>query len=100
VIDHPIVLDDITNGVVHHGMQASLALAVAGCVALSAFLTSWLPLWTATFCVAWLGVESLVYPDLDASLGTWGGSAALLWCACVVLTAGARRMRAFVSGRS
>lgn len=83
----PVSLDDITNGVGHHAMQASLGLAVAACVALGAVTGGRLPLWCAAFCATWLGVESLFYPDLDGSFGTVGGWAALLWSVLVLAKA-------------
>lgn len=83
--------EDITNGVSHYPMQASMALAVAAVAGLAAARRSRLPLWTAAFCAAWLGVESLAYPTLVGSLGAVGGGAALGWAAVLVL-AGERRL--------
>jgi hypothetical protein len=70
---------DITNGVSHLPMQASLGLAVAGVAGLAALTRSRLPAGTAAFAAMWLGVESVVYPDLRGSLGTVGGACAVLW---------------------
>lgn len=81
------VVEDITNGVSHWPMQASLALAVAGTAALAAFTRSRLPAWTAAFTAVWLGVESMVYPDLHASLGTLGGLLSAAWGVAVVVAA-------------
>jgi hypothetical protein len=78
-------VEDITNGVSHYPMQASLALAIAGVVVLAAVTRSRLPAWTAAFSVLWLGVESMVYPDLNGSLGTTGGVLAVVWGAAVVV---------------
>ncbi len=84
VIAVPVSLDDITNGVGHHAMQASLGIAIAGCVGLGAVTAGRLPLWCAAFSATWLGVESLVYPDLDGSFGTVGGWGALIWSAVLL----------------
>ena len=89
---HTPFLPDITNGVSHDPLQASLALAVVGLVGLAAVTRSWLPAWTAAFSALWLGVESAVYPDLRASLGVAGGTLCVGWAALVcVAVARARR---------
>lgn len=91
-------VEDITNGVSHYPMQASLALAVVGLVALAALTRSRMPAWTAGFAACWLGVESLVYPDLRASLGTPGGVLAVTWGLLVIVSArrsGAREPRTY-----
>lgn len=54
--------DEVTNGVSHYPMQASLALALVALAALAAVTSSRLPAWTAAFCGCWLGLESIVYP--------------------------------------
>ncbi|RNM14289.1 hypothetical protein [Nocardioides pocheonensis] len=79
------VTEDITNGVSHWPMQASLALAVLGLAGLAAVTRGRLPAWTAAFTAVWLGVESIVYPDLHGSLGTVGGALAALWGVLVVV---------------
>jgi hypothetical protein len=76
--------EDITNGVSHYPMQASLALAVVGLVALAALTRSRLPAWTAGFCACWLGVESIAYPSLKASFGLTGGALTAAWGVLVV----------------
>jgi hypothetical protein len=78
-------VEDITNGVSHYPMQASLGLAVAGVVAVAAITCNRLPAWTAAITACWLGVESVIYPDLPASLGTTGGALAAGW-GCLVVT--------------
>lgn len=78
-------VEDITNGVSHYPMQASLALAVVGLVALAAMTRSRLPTWTASFSAIWLGVESVAYPDLRGSLGTTGGALTAAWGLLVVV---------------
>ena len=78
-------VEEITNGVSHWPMQASLALAVAGVAWLAAFTRSRLPGWTAAFTAIWLGVESVVYPDLHASLGTAGGMLVAAWGVALAL---------------
>lgn len=86
-------VEDITNGVSHYPMQASLALAVVGLVALAAVTRGRLPAWTAAFSAVWLGVESVVYPDLKASLGTTGGALTAAWGVLVVAAVEVARRR-------
>ena len=85
---------DVTNGVSHYPMQASLALAVVGVVSLAAFTLARLPAWTAAFSAVWLGIESVVYPDLRGSLGTTGGALTAGWGVLVVVAVEAARRRA------
>lgn len=85
--------EDITNGVSHYPMQASLALAVVGLVALAAMTRGRLPAWTAAVAAFWLGVESILYPDLRASLGTAGGVLSAGWSLLVVAAVEAARRR-------
>lgn len=84
--------EDVTNGVSNYTMQATVALAIACVALLAAARRSRLPLWTAAFCAAWLGLESVVYPDLVGSLGVLGGCAAVAW-AVVLGLSGERRLR-------
>jgi hypothetical protein len=84
----PTVLS-VTVGVDHHGVQAALGLAVAGCVALAAVAPSRLPAWCAVGCLAWLAALSLAYPDVDGSLGTRGAAVGLALAAAVGVTAAA-----------
>jgi hypothetical protein len=84
---------DITNGVSHYPMQASLALAVVGVVTLAAFTLARLPTWTAAFSAVWLGVESVVYPHLTGSLGETGGTLTAIWGVLVVLAVEVARQR-------
>ena len=86
-------VEDITNGVSHYPMQASLALALVGLVALTAMTRGRLPAWTAGSSACWLGIESVVYPDLKASLGVWGGALTAIWGVAVIagLEVAARR---------
>jgi hypothetical protein len=85
---------DVTNGVSHYPMQASLGLATAGVVVLAATTASWLPAGTAAFAAIWLGVESVVYPHLPGSLHPAGGWATVVWGLLVVgATWSARRTR-------
>jgi hypothetical protein len=86
--------EDITNGVSHWPMQASLALAIVGLIALAAVTGGRLPVWTAALSALWLGVESVVYPDLRASLGTRGGILTALWAVLVLVAAEVARRRA------
>ncbi|MGO4604495.1 hypothetical protein [Terrabacter sp. 2YAF2] len=71
--------DEVTNGVSHYPTQASLALALVALASLAAVTSSRLPAWTAAFCGCWLGLESIVYPDVAASLGTVGGAFTVGW---------------------
>ena len=93
LIGNTTAVEDITNGVSHYPMQASLAYAVVGLVALAAVTRSRLPAWTAAFAAAWLGVESIVYPALPASLGTVGGALTVAWAALVVVAVQLARSR-------
>jgi hypothetical protein len=86
-------LADITNGVSHHPMQASLALAIAALAGLAATTRSRLPAWTAGFSALWLGVESVVYPDLRGSLGAVGGSLGAVWGVLVIVGVQVARRR-------
>jgi hypothetical protein len=88
-----VVTEDITNGVSHWPMQASLALAVAGLAALAAWTRARLPAWTAAFTTVWLGIESMVYPDLHGSLGTTGGALAVVWGMLLVVAVEVARRR-------
>ena len=81
-------VEDITNGVSHYPMQASLALAVVGLVALAALTRSRLPAWTAGFSACWLGLESIFYPALKGSLGGPGGAFTAAWAVLVIVFAG------------
>jgi hypothetical protein len=93
LIHNTTYVEDITNGVSHYPMQASLALAVVGLVALAAVTRSRLPAWTAAFSVIWLGVESVVYPHLPASLGTTRGALTIGWGVLVILAVELARRR-------
>ena len=75
----------------HYPMQASLALAVVGLVALAAVTRCRLPAWSAGISALWLGIESVAYPDLPASLGTTGGVLTVAWGLVVVAVELARR---------
>ena len=86
--------EDITNGVSHWPMQASLALSVVGLVALAAVTRGRVPAWTAALSALWLGVESVVYPDLRASLGTRGGTLTAVWAVLVLVAIEVARRRA------
>lgn len=86
--------EDITNGVSHWPMQASLALAVVGLVAVTAVTRGRLPAWTAALSALWLGVESVVYPDLQASLGAGDGILSAAWAVLVLAAVEVARRRA------
>ncbi len=87
-------VEDITNGVSHYPMQASLALAVVALVALAALTRSRLPAWTAGFSACWLGLESVFYPGLKASLGASGGALTAAWGVIVIAYVEIARRRA------
>ncbi|HYF74158.1 MAG TPA: hypothetical protein VD864_15105 [Nocardioides sp.] len=84
-LEHAVMLDDVTNGVDHSGVQASLGLAVAASVALAAVTAARLPAWSAAACAVWLAGVSLAYPDIEGSLGTPGAVGALVWSALVAV---------------
>lgn len=94
LVHNTTYVEDITNGVSHYPMQASLALAVVGSVAVAALTRSRLPAWTAGFSAIWLGAESIGYPHLRASLGTTGGAMTLAWGVLVIAAVEMARRRA------
>ena len=98
VYGHPLarnvpVADDVTNGVSHYPMQASLGLAVVGVATLAAWTLSRLPSFTAAFTAIWLGVESVAYPELGGSLGAVGGACAAVWGVLVAVAVEVARRR-------
>ncbi|CAA9364019.1 MAG: hypothetical protein AVDCRST_MAG34-2668 [uncultured Nocardioidaceae bacterium] len=76
---------DITIGLDHRPMQAALGLAVLLTSVLAAFgardrTPGWLVLVsTVVVSVAWLGIESMIYPELSGSLGVVPGACAVCW---------------------
>ena len=80
----------------HGAIQAGVAVAVVLVAALVALTPPQpgrvLVALTATVTTAFLGIESVVYPDLVGSLGTRGGAVAALWSAAFMLLV-ARRGR-------
>ena len=84
VLSHPTV-SSVTVGVEHHGVQAALGLAVAGCTGLAAVTAARLPAWCAVAALAWLSVLSLAYPDVDGSLGGPGALAGAALAACIAV---------------
>lgn len=72
-------LDDITNGISHYPLQAAFGFALVGDCALVAFTPSRLAGLAVALCAVGFAVESLVDPDLDASVGTLGGVVLLAW---------------------
>ncbi len=94
LIANTTVEEDFTNDVSHWPMQASLALAIVALVALAAVTRGRLPAWTAAVSTFWMGVQSIVYPDLNASLGTTGGLLAAAWAVLVVAELQIARRRA------
>ena len=94
LIRNSTVDEDFTIGISHWPMQASLALAIVGLVSLAAVTRSLLPGWTAAFAALWLGVESAVYPNVNASLGSARGVLTAAWAALVVAALQIARCRA------
>jgi hypothetical protein len=82
-MDRTPSLDDITNGISHYPLQGAFAFALLGNCALVAFTRSRFAALSVAFCAVAFGVESLIDPGLDASLGTLGGVLLLLWGAAV-----------------
>jgi hypothetical protein len=72
-------LDDITNGISHYPLQAAFGFALVGNCALVALTRSRLAAVSVALCAVGFGAESLVDPDLDASLGTLGGVLLIAW---------------------
>jgi hypothetical protein len=76
---------DITLGLDHLPMQASLGLVVItlGAVAAGAVggrAAGWrVPVWTLVVSIGWVGSWSVVYPDLEGSMGRGLGAAAVAW---------------------
>lgn len=76
---------EVTWGLDHYPAQGALAISVV-VVALLAACTvtgsgrAWgLPVGTAAFSAAWLGWQSVVWPERVGSLGSVGGVAAIVW---------------------
>jgi len=82
-IDLTPSLDDITNGVSHYPLQGAFGFALVGNCALVAFTRSRLAGLSVGVCAVGFAIESLVDPDLDASVGTLGGVLLLVWGAAV-----------------
>ena len=100
LLRNTVVEEDITNGVSHWPMQASLALAVVGLVGLAAVTRARLPGWTAAFAGLWLGIESVTYPNLFASLGHTGGLLTVGWAVLVVVALEFARGRAAAQAKA
>ena len=86
-MDATPALDDITNGLSHYPMQGAFALALVGNCALVAFTRSRLVAVSVAVSAVGFGVESIIDPELDGSLGTLGGVLLILWGVLVVATA-------------
>ena len=67
-------------------------------VALAAVTPGRLPAWTAALSAAWLGVESIIYPRLPASLGVTGGVLTVVWALLVLIAAELARRRTLKAG--
>lgn len=78
-------LDDITNGISHYPLQAAFALTLVGVCALLAFRRSTLAALAVAVCAVGFGVESMIDPQLDASLGVAGGIALAAWGVAVAV---------------
>lgn len=75
------VYSDETAGLQHLPIQAALAIAmVVISVLVATYPSGWrIPAVCVGVCAAWLGTTSVVYPDLEASLGRFWGVAAIVW---------------------
>jgi hypothetical protein len=89
-------------------MQVSLGLAVitvgaVGAGAVGGRAAGWrVPVWTLAGSIGWVGGWSVVYPDLEGSMGSGLGVAAVGWAVAFAVTAewrGRRRTPA-TSGRA
>jgi hypothetical protein len=71
----------VTVGLSHGPVLAALALDVVLVAALAARLPDgWVvPTWTVGICTVWVGVDSLIYPDLEAGLSRPWAVAAMIW---------------------
>jgi hypothetical protein len=80
---------DQTWGLAHFPVQSALGLGIVLVAALAVTKPrGWVvPAWSAGLCSAWLGVTSVVHPDLDASLGRVWGTAAAVWGVAIVVVA-------------
>lgn len=75
--------DEVTWGLMHLPMQASFALALAGCAVVAVLArgahgsrgSALLP----AVAAAWFGVVSVLYPDVVGSAGRAGGIACVVW---------------------
>ncbi|MFF2454351.1 hypothetical protein [Isoptericola sp. NPDC058082] len=79
--------DDITLGLPHWPVQAALPLGLALVAGLAAVHPAgWvLPTTCVALSAVWLGVASLLRPDVLGSLGAAGGVAAVVWGAGLVV---------------
>jgi hypothetical protein len=90
---------EITVGMEHRPMQAALAVSTALIAILASFAAKqasrgWrVNAWTVAVTVGWLGLGSVIYPDLEASLGTSHGWAATAWAGLFLLAAEVRGYR-------
>jgi hypothetical protein len=77
----------ITNGLAHWPVEAALAVAVILLAALAATRPrGWiLPAWTVGICAVWYGTASVIYPNLDATVGRTWGVLAVTWGVAFVL---------------
>jgi len=80
-------LDDITNGISHYPLQAAFGFSLVGNCALVALARSRSLAVTVALCAGGFGIESIVDPDLDGSLGTLGGGLLLAWGVAVAASA-------------
>lgn len=86
-MDRTPSMDDITNGISHYPLQGAFGFALVGNCALVALTRSRLAAFSVALCAVGFGVESLIDPDLDASLGSLGGVLLLVWGAAVAASA-------------
>lgn len=76
-------------GMGHYGFMAAFAFTVVGVGLLASLRPEgwWLPAWVAGALPAFFGLASLVYPDVDSSLGPVWGLAAIAWGVAFVAAA-------------
>ena len=85
VDSYPSPRPDITLGLDHLPMQVSLGLTMitVGAVAAGAVggrAAGWrVPVWTLAVAIGWVGGWSVVYPDVEGSMGRGLGAAAVAW---------------------
>ncbi len=80
---------ELTWGLNHWPIQAALAVGIVLVAALVATFPpgAVLAAWCVGVCATWFGAVSVIYPDLDASLGRVWGATAIAWGVAFVAVA-------------